>query len=259
MLLGDLARLLDEVAPTVDAESWDNVGLLCGDPTDDVTSVLLCIDYTPAVADEARAVEASLVVAYHPPVFSAVKRALAGSVLYDAARAGLSIYSPHTALDVAPGGTNDVLADLVRMKERAPLRRVAREGAPHDRGLGRIGDVAVTSRAALLARIKRGLGVGHLLVAGPLEGRVRRVAVCAGSAGELLFEARRQGAELYLTGEVRHHDALAAAKAGMTVVCALHSNSERVTLRHLAKRLRSLAPGVQIHVSAADRDPFVVV
>jgi hypothetical protein len=128
---------------------------------------------------------------------------------------------------------------------------------PSEVGIGRIGELAAPrSRAELLADIKKALGVEALLVAGPLDGEVRRAAVCAGAGASLLDAAIAQKAELYLTGELRHHDALRAAARGMTVVCALHSNSERAALGRVKQRLESAHPGLGVTLSASDRDPF---
>ena len=87
---------------------------------------------------------------------------------------------------------------------------------------------------------------------------MQTAACCAGACGNLVQEALGQKADLLLTGEMRHHDALKAAGAGMTVVCALHSNSERVTLKHVQQRLEKLAPQVNFHLSQMDRDPFAI-
>ena len=360
MKLLNLLEKLDQIAPLRYAESWDNVGLLAGDPAAEVSHAMLTIDFTAAVAQEAQAAGCDLVIAYHPPIFDAIKRLTAPSLLFDAIRRGVAIYSPHTALDVADGGTNDMLADVLGLKERSPLRhslapatqfklvtfvpaesvdkvsqalfaagagrigdysscsfRTSGEGtffgqegtnpavgqsgrlervaeirletvvpikninqviaalrqshpyeepafdlnqlaaAPEERGMGRIGMLEPTPRAELLARIKRGLRIEHLLVAGPTSGEVTKAAVCAGSCGGLLSDAISAGAQLFLTGEVRHHDALKAAAAGMTVVCALHSNSERPVLERVQTRLRDLAPDLIVSVSREDRDPFV--
>jgi dinuclear metal center YbgI/SA1388 family protein len=359
MKVADLVRSMEAIAPLAYAEEWDNVGLLAGDPAAQVGKVLVTIDATPAVIDEAAAAECEAIVAYHPPLLKAVTRALAGSPLYELARRGIALYSPHTALDAAPGGTNDVLADAVGLTERAPIRAFAKDAehklvtfvpadalakvsdalfaagagrigeyracsfrtpgtgtffgeagtspavgsagkletveevrletvvpmgrvgdvvralraahpyeepafdlvrlatSPSARGMGRIGTMPETDRGALVARLKERLGVGHLLVAGPTTGTVTRAAVCAGATGDLLESAIRQGAQVIVAGETRHHDALRAATAGVTVVCALHSNSERITLPSLAKRLAA-ALGVDVPVSRADRDPFVV-
>lgn len=252
----DLCRALETIAPARLAEPWDNVGLLVGDRAAPVERVLLAIDLTRPVLAEALALGCTAVVAYHPVIFSGLKRVLAGSITHELIRHGVAVYSPHTALDVAVGGTNDVLADAVGMTARAPLRvTVAAEGL----GLGRVGAVEPVERGALLARVRAALSVDHLLVAGPADGVVTRVAVGAGACGDLLDAVIASGAEVYVTGEMRHHDALRAAAAGVTVACALHSNSERRTLGVLAERLRAALPGVAVHGSTSDRDPFRVV
>ncbi len=366
MNLRDVTEQLEQIAPTRHAESWDNVGLLVGDPAQDVTKAILCIDYTPAVAEEAKAGGCDLVIAYHPPIFKPLTRVTgsgASSLIYDAIRRGVAIYSPHTALDVADGGTNDVLADMLGLVDRRPLKlaetkakllklvtfvpherldQVSRalfaagagwignyshcsfrtEGtgtfrgeagshpvvgeagklettretklevvAPLDRidtviaalrashpyeepafelvqlvappegvGIGRIGRFeSAVSRGHLLAQIKQAIGIDHLLVAGPTEGHANTAAVCAGSCGgELLDRAIDDKVDVYLTGEMRHHDALKAARAGVTVVCTLHSHSERVTLATLAATLRQRLPGIAFELSATDRDPFSI-
>ncbi|WP_394822559.1 Nif3-like dinuclear metal center hexameric protein [Pendulispora albinea] len=256
MRVGEIVAILEAIAPTRFAEPWDNVGLLVGDPDAPVSRVLLTIDCTDAVAQEARTRGAEMIVAYHPLIFQPLKRVTPGLV-FSAVRDHIAIYSPHTALDVAPGGTNDVLADVIGLVDRVPLREVA-VPAPHAFGMGRVGAVAPASREALIARIKAGLGLSHVLVAGPMAGSARRVAVCAGACGDLYRDAIAAGADLYLTGEIRHHDALAAAAAGMTVVCALHSNSERVALGALERTLREKLT-VTVERSTADRDPFSIV
>jgi dinuclear metal center YbgI/SA1388 family protein len=256
MILRDLLTALDRIAPVRYAEPWDNVGLLTGDPAAAVGRVLLTIDLTHAVLDEAVRLGAGLVVAYHPAIFEGLKRIRHDSVVYRAIRAGVAVWSPHTALDVAPGGTNDMLADAVGLADRAPLRMtVPAEG----QGIGRVGALAApTPRGAIVERVKQALGVQALLVAGPLDGDAARAAVCAGAGRSLLDDVIAQKADVYLTGELPHHDALRAAAAGVTVLCALHSNSERAALRRLAARIEAEAPGVAVAISEADRDPFVV-
>ena len=137
--------------------------------------------------------------------------------------------------------------DLVRL---APL--------PAQTGMGRIGSLSNVTREEVFSRIEQALGIEHLLVAGPTTGTVQRAAVCAGSGGDLLRDAITQGAELFLTGEMRHHDALRAAARGVTVVCTLHSNSERKALITLRQRLETATQDVTFHLSEADRDPFSI-
>jgi dinuclear metal center YbgI/SA1388 family protein len=272
MKVTDALGVLDSLAPLRYAASWDNVGLLVGDPSADVARVLVAVDYTEAVAEEARALGAALVVAYHPPMFAAVKRVPHDALWADAVRRGVALYTMHTALDATPGGTNDVLADACGMSsERRRPVEPAGGVEPEGVGQGRIGDVAssgtggasLATRRELVAKLKKALSLDRVMVAGPLDAPapLRRVAVAAGSGGELLAPALRMGADVFVTGELRHHDALEAARRGATVVATLHSNSERAGVRAFAARLASaLAPhAVQVTASARDADPFTFV
>jgi len=264
MLLVDVMKVLEELAPLRYAESWDNVGLLVGDPQAEITRVLVTVDYTSAVADEAVKGGASLVVAYHPAMFAAVKRVPHDALWADAVRRGIALYSPHTALDAAPGGTNDFLADacLMHKTERRALRpHAAKPGRaePEGVGQGRIGAVASMSRAGLVEHVKAELALEYLLVSGPTASAAGTVAVAAGAGGELLEDAIGAGAGVFVTGEIRHHDALSAARRGVTVIATLHSNSERAAVRAYAARMGERLPGVVVRASNEDRDPFVVM
>jgi dinuclear metal center YbgI/SA1388 family protein len=228
-----------------------------GDEVAPLGRVLLAIDCTRAVVDEAVLGGCEAVVAYHPPIFDAAKRFTAGSIAYECARAGLAVYSPHTALDVAPGGTNDVLAAAIGMAAARPLRGHA--GDPGVGGFGRVGDIEPATLAAVTERVKGALGVPHVLVAGALHRVVSRAATCAGSGGDFIPDALAAGAHVLLTGEVRHHDALRADAAGLSLIATRHSTSERCALPALEHRLAALLPGVAVVRSEADRDPFVFV
>ena len=267
MQLREIVDALEQIAPLRYAERWENVGLLVGDPSAEIARVLVTVDYTDAVAEEARA-GAQLVVAYHPPLFSAVKRVPHDALWADALRRGIALYSPHTALDVALAGTNDFLADAcgVSPEGRRPIRAYAakpgRTESPDTMGkigLGRIGAVAPVKRSDLVARVKSALGLSYVLASGPLHGEAKQVAVAAGAGGELLEDAVRAGADVFVTGEVRHHDALSAARRGVTVIATLHSNSERAAVKAYANRIRGqLGSSVTVTSSSADADPFTV-
>ncbi|GAG29426.1 unnamed protein product, partial [marine sediment metagenome] len=129
-------------------------------------------------------------------------------------------------------------------------------------GQGRVGKLSrgVTA-ATLIAKIRKALGVDKVLVAGDPKSRtkVEIAAVGAGSCGSMWKGAAAAGATFYLTGEMRHHDALAAAAAGLTCVCVGHSNSERIALAKLAARVKSTHPQLETILSKIDRDPFQIV
>jgi dinuclear metal center YbgI/SA1388 family protein len=263
MQLDAVLQVLETIAPLRYAESWDNVGLLVGDPGAPIARILVTVDYSSQVAEEARVRGAELVVAYHPPIFAAVKRVPHGAPWAEAVRRGIALYSMHTALDVARGGTNDFLADACGIAEpgrRALRLHVPSAGAPEAEGigLGRVGDITPEALSRVVARIKDALGLEYVLVAGPRDAVISRIAVAAGAGGELLGEACRQRAELFVTGEIRHHDALAAVARGVAVVATLHSNSERAAIRAYAARLGRRLEGVTVLASESDADPFRV-
>src|SRR5688572_21889559 len=142
LALSHVTSLLETLAPLAHAEPWDNVGLLVDPGVDrrdrtkppEVHKVLLCVDLTDEVLAEATEREVDLIVSYHPPLFEPVKRLRhsvpAERIVLGASRAGIAVYSPHTALDAAPGGVNDWLADGLGAGERAPLSSEPGSAAP---------------------------------------------------------------------------------------------------------------------------------
>jgi dinuclear metal center YbgI/SA1388 family protein len=259
MRLDDLIAALDRIAPLTLAADWDNVGLLV-EPSPrlpDVEKILFTIDLTEPVLAEAGFLGAGLVVAYHPPIFGGLKRLTRATpgerVVLDAVRAGIAVYSPHTALDAAADGLSDWLAAAVGPGARRPIE----PGPAPGTGMGRALDLdAPASLADVVARVKAHLGLAHVRVAAPRDERpIRTAAVCAGAGGSV-FE-RVRDVDLLLTGEMRHHDVLARAARGTAVVLCDHTNTERGFLPHLAARVHA-ATGVATHVARADRDPLVV-
>ncbi len=131
--VADFVAAMEKIAPVALAQDWDNVGLLAGDPCAEAQRVLCCIDLTPAVVDEAIAQQTDLIMAYHPPIFRPINKIRADSSNTDAAvyrciRNGIAIYSTHTALDAADGGTNDIMAALCGIKKTEPLEYVDQPG-----------------------------------------------------------------------------------------------------------------------------------
>lgn len=124
--VADFAAAMESLAPSALAQEWDNVGLLAGDMSAKVRRVILCIDLTPAVVAEAALARTDLILAYHPPIFKPISSLRVPSkgmdaVVFECIKRGMAIYSPHTALDAAEGGTNDVLAALCGVKDTEPI------------------------------------------------------------------------------------------------------------------------------------------
>ena len=251
-----------DLAPLRLAEDWDNVGLLV-EPAkkSTVTRMLLAIDLSESVIDEAIAAEVDLIVAYHPPLFVPLKRLTQSDAksrtIIKAIRAGIPIYSPHTALDSVTGGVNDWLADGLGEGERSPINLV-----PDHPGTGRLVTLAEPQTLDTLCdTIKQHLSLSHLRCAPAERHRgedaelISTVALCAGAGASVIGVAR---AQLYLTGEMRHHDVLRANEAKSSVVLCEHTNTERGYLEILKSQLEAQLPEVEISLSAADREPLEV-
>jgi len=292
-------------------KSFDNTGLLLESPNRPGqlrNSVLLTIDLTKAVADEAIERRDSVIVTYHPIIFRGLKSFTLGNSqqnsLLRLAQEGISVYSPHTAVDAAPGGLNDWLADIVTGEFYRDTSFPGIQATPHERtlitpikdpptgfeqaGYGRIVRFQnPIPLGILLSRITQGLGdLSGLSVAVPQsvpKGQkhsieISSVGICAGSGGSMLSSL---DVDLFFTGELSHHEALAAIEQGKCVVTAFHSNTERAFLK---SRMRpclltelermvedreinemqdrenwGLAGGFEVVISEVDRDPFEIV
>jgi len=248
---------LHDIAPLELAEDWDNVGLLIN-PLRARTArkILLTIDLTEAIADEAIAGKTDLIIAYHPILFQPASRLDAGNA-YDRTvmklvQKNIAVYSPHTALDAVIGGVNDWLADGVGDGEISVLHAVP----DSDAGQGRLVELKKPVKVkTLVQRIKKHLGLKSLrLASAPEDTPIRTVALCAG-AGTDAFKGVK--ADCYLTGEMSHHNILAATLNGSHVILCEHTNTERGYLPVFAKILRkALGNGIDISISEIDSDPI---
>ena len=194
--LDAVAGLLDELAPIRLAAEWDNVGWqvrLEGGP---LRGVLVSLDPTPATIDEAARVGANLLVTHHPLFFQPLRRLVAGELVsataLAAVRAGVSIFTLHTNLDSAPGGTSWALADALGLADGALLEPHAEPGT----GYGVIGRAVERPLEAWAAHVAERLGPAPLAVSGDPDGAHRTVAVMGGSGASLWERARAAGLSL---------------------------------------------------------------
>ncbi|RDA87050.1 hypothetical protein CP532_3225 [Ophiocordyceps camponoti-leonardi (nom. inval.)] len=266
--------------------SWDNVGLLLGN--EDVDSnppsspkVMITNDLTFQVAVDAIRQDVSVIVSYHPFIFSGLKsitcKDAQQATLIRLARAGIAVYCPHTAVDAAPSGLNNWLASVIAGPHNddrsiavpASAAAAAAVSRPDEKvGYGAVGRFyAPVPLPEILLRLAAHLGgLRYLMIARPVGAEVadisvRSFAVCAGSGYDVL---KAVDADLLVTGETSHHSALRAIQQGRTLVQVFHSNSERAYLRRvlrprLLKLLTVDVPEAEVVMSEYDKDPFTVV
>lgn len=266
---------LQQQAPLVLAESWDQVGLLVGDPKNEVTRMMTCLTLSPNVAEEAILGRAQLIVSHHPLPFRPITRLTTAQtpsrILWQLARAGISVYSAHTAFDSATRGINQRLAQRLGLQQIKPLQAknamgpesftdsVGREPPPGEiAGVGRCGEwLPENSAAALATYVKQQLQLERLSLSGPATQTVRRVAIACGSGGSLVPLAIAAKCQALITGDIGFHDALEATANGVCVLAIGHYQSERFAMEELAVELGTTFPDCDVWASAQERDPFV--
>lgn len=262
--VADFVRLLESWFPSHLAESWDNVGLLLGDPAAPVRRVMTCLTVTPDSAAEALAESADLIVTHHPILFRPVQRLTAdgrAGFVYDLARRGIAVYSPHTAFDGAASGINRTIAERLALEEIQPIRAVLGPGtAEAGAGGGRRGRLASPrSLADLAAEVHRCLGAGATSYVGDADQACRIVAVACGAGMEFLDDAIRLGCDTFVTGEARFHQFLEAQERGVALVLAGHYASERFAVQDLAERLAGQYPELAVWASRRESDPLTTL
>ncbi|MGQ0837689.1 Nif3-like dinuclear metal center hexameric protein [Actinokineospora sp.] len=260
--VADAAAALDAAYPPALAESWDAVGLVCGDPADDVTRVLVCVDPVESTVDEAISLGAQLIVAHHPLLLRGVHGVAAdtpkGALVHRMVRAGIALFCAHTNADAADPGVSDALAAAIGLTVTGPLN----PNADGRTGIGRLGELpAPEPFAAFVERVARALPAtaGGVRAAGDPDRRVRRVAVSGGAGDSYLAAATAAGVDAYVTADLRHHPAGEHLAGGdvPALVDVAHWASEWPWCDQAAEILRAALGGsVETVVSTRRTDPW---
>ena len=269
MALHDFLVVLDELAASSLAEAWDNVGLMVGDPTQIVSGVLIALDPTEAVLDEALERGLNTIVTHHPLIFQALKAVRVdqplGRVLAKAITHGLAVIGCHTNLDKVDGGVSEALAVGLGLIEITPLlvETGAAAGQGHVPGFGRHGRFPVPkSKAVFLKDLAAALELEVIAVVGHLPERISTVAVCGGSGSDLAESARAAGVQVYITGEVKHSTARWAEACDFCIIDAGHYASENPVVPALAAVLQKTGAvrgwGIDIVATARQRNPVAL-
>lgn len=258
-----ILRFLDTLAPFALAEDWDNVGLLIGSPDTSVTGILIGLDPTASLLDEALIHGANLVITHHPIIFPSVKAIRTdhptGACITKALINTMSLIACHTNLDVVPLGVSHALMQRLGMTNTVPLSP-GKSGEP-GLGFGQIGVLAAPmSGADFFAMLGDVLNLPTLAVAGPIPALVSRVAVCGGSGSDLAMAAQACGVDVYITAEVKHHTARWAEEKGFCVVDAGHFVTEAPICETLAlmltEHLTSQDICIPVLVTKNQKNPF---
>jgi dinuclear metal center YbgI/SA1388 family protein len=277
--VADIIKVMETMAPLRLAEEWDNVGLQVGQLDWPVRSIWVALDPLYDVVDGACRNGVDLLITHHPLIFKPLRcinfNTPVGSVIQAAAGHKLAIFAAHTNFDSASDGINDVLAsriglaDLKVLKigdhpaECYPLLPPATDYIKKQ-GLGRVGELDETMELLPFAlSLKEKLGLEYIKVAGKPDLPVRRVAVCSGSGSSLMKDFYSSGAQVFISGDLRYHDAREVEALNLGLIDMGHFASEYLVVEVLAKRLdKILAAGgkdIKVEACGLENDPFSVL
>lgn len=261
MKISDVCKIFSEIAPLHLAQEWDHVGLIAGHEEQVCQTILLTIDLTDAVLEEAIAHRADLIMAYHPPLFRPIFSLCAQSremdaLVWKAIRNNISLYTMHTALDAALDGTCDALAQICGAVDLMPFEYDPAKLT----GLGRIGTLnPPTMLSDLIKRLKSETPTSTPVMIGAPQATIHKIAVLVGAAGLIPLKLNLNASDCIITGEIRHHEALTILRHKTNAIALGHWASERPGLFRLAELLRNKMDAVKIRVSQNDRDPFIAI
>lgn len=269
LTVNDIAQAVEETAPAALQEAWDNSGLLIGFGEKRVDKLLICLEIDERVADEAADMGAEMVITHHPLIFDGIKaldsRDADDRAVMKLIEAGISVYSCHTPFDKVKGGNNDALAAMIGLSSVRNLRGGAVAApskmiAEYDEAdIGRMGRFkkAMSCREALnLVAAQLEMSLRQLRFVGDLDREVTTVGLCTGAGADLMKLAAEAGCQLFITGDVKYHEARYALAHDICVIDAGHYGTEKHFAATMKAMLEKKLPDVEMSLSAVDLEPF---
>ncbi len=265
----DILILLNEIAPFDLAEDWDNSGLQVGRMNGEVKKALIGLDVSLPLINFAAHQNFDLIITHHPLMFQTGKSIefdqMPGKAIEIAAKQSISIISLHTNIDKAMGGLNDYFASSIGIKKINPflIDHSAKCLKPEEIGIGRIGYLDQKIALKDLAnQIKKKLNLSYLRVTGDMDMTIETVAICTGSGGSLIEYFLKSGAEVFITGDLKYHDARRVEEFSKGMIDVGHFASESMVIDLLFERLsfafHEAGFDIKIIKYKEEKDPFTI-
>ncbi len=226
MLLRDIIKIIENEYPKNLACSWDNIGLLAGKEENNINTVLVTLDITPDVVEEAVKNGADLILSHHPLLFGEIKSFKEDNeqmkMYTKIIRNNISVYSAHTNMDTAPNGINQKLAELFSLSDIGILEP--------ESGLGRYGDIYEISLGDFCKIVKKKLNTPFLRVSGNENKKIKRVAIGSGGCSDIIPDAIKIGADVMITADIKYHIAIDSVTDGICLMDAGHYPTEIIVM-----------------------------
>lgn len=256
----DLVNAIEVFAPRSLQEDYDNSGLQVGDPDMEVSAVLLCLDVTEDILQEAILRSCNMIISHHPLIFKGLKEVTGANpvqrIVIESLRNNIAVYSAHTNLDAAWDGVSHEIAHLLGLED---IKVLDPKVSDPDVGIGVIGKIKPTPKMEFLRKVKETFNVKALRFSSHWPGLVvKKVAVCGGSGAFLISKAIEEGADAIVTGDVKYHD---FTNFGLDILVADigHYESELCARKILARIIKDAFPGMVVYFSEKETNPIGVL
>lgn len=251
IIVKDIAKFMEQIAPKYLMEERDNSGFLVGSKNEKVSGILVALDITKDVIRQAKKTGANMIVSHHPVIFNPIKEITDenNSIIYELIKNNINAYCAHTTLDNAEGGVNDCLANILELKDISLLAQY-KDG----QGTGRLGTLENNMNAKELACfVKQKLGAQYVRYA-DAGNEIKKVAVVGGSGASFIDKAIDCRADALITGDIKHHDVLYCLEKGLTVIDATHFATEQIVKDRIFSHLQSQLNKVQYSIALLKAD-----
>lgn len=258
----DIINKMEELAPQSLAEDWDNVGLIVGDPEQSVSSIIVALDATQSVIDQAINYNVDMIVTHHPILFSKVNKitttSMDGQKVIRLIQNRIALFAAHTNLDKAPGGVEDTLAKQLELAFDTILN-VRNQVDGQSFGYGRAGSLSAPMSFKKFARkVRDMLGCEYVHTIGDGDKIIKKVALSCGSGADQINRAINWGADVLVTGDIKYHAATEALDRGLCLIDATHYGTEKMVVGLLSNYLRKSFEGIQIIEDRESKNPIQI-
>lgn len=266
--LSEIIKIIEKFAPPKLKEGYDNVGLMVGDLNADITSILVSLDTTLEVIEEAKEKNCELILSHHPLLFrkpnSITEETLLGKKIRMAVKNNVNIYASHTNLDVVEGGLNDIIVRLLGFDRGLVMEGSAMASDKEKEGVGRLIDLKnPVLLEDLCKKVKKDLSLSFLRYSGEPNWMVKRIAIINGSGQDYFYLAKKLGANCIITGDTTYHYISDYYEEGIAVIDAGHFGTEWPAVKFFAEHFKMLLQlenlDIEVKVSEKSFDPYKVM
>lgn len=251
MKLKDIIDYMENWTPIGLIDNWDNTGFQIGSEEKDIKDILIALDldeYTLKIAIEGKF---DLIITHHPIIFKPLNSIISTNpkekLILDIIKNDIAVYNAHSNLDLAIGGVSDELAKVLNINNASILKEVSNKeinGVTKEYGYGRIGEIDEISLKCFIKMLKQKLDIENLVLYGDIDKTIKTVALCGGSGSEFIEDAVKKKADIYITGDIKYHEAQYAYEMDLALIDVGHFHSENIILpvikKYLEKRFKSL-------------------